>query len=160
MPTASVSTVISQDPHIVFQAVADITRMGLWSPECVAGRWIGGASGPGIGASFEGDNVAKLGPIVMKRWTTTSVVTEYELDQVFEFNSSGSTTWRYEFNAVPGGTTVSESYAYEPMRGIEGFLYGTLFRREQALQAGMKNTLERLRTALEKEALAAHTTSN
>jgi Polyketide cyclase / dehydrase and lipid transport len=149
MPSASVSMVIDQAPSTVFQAVADITRMGLWSPECVAGRWVGGASGPAVGASFEGDNVAKLGPITVKRWTTTSVVTALEVDRLFEFNASAATLWTYRLEPVSGGTKVTETYAYEPMRGFEGFLYGTIFQRERALKTGMTNTLKRLKTALE-----------
>ena len=83
--------------HDVFVAVTDITRMGDWSPECVAGRWVAPATGPAVGAEFEGDNVAKVGPFTVKRWTTTSEITILVPDELFEFVAEGHTRWRYEF---------------------------------------------------------------
>jgi hypothetical protein len=55
----------------------------------------------------------------------------------------------YQFEPLSDGTKVTESYAYEPMRGFKGFLYGTIFQRELALKTGMRNTLIRLKNALE-----------
>ena len=52
----SVSTLIQRPVDEVFAAVADITRMGDYSPECIAARWKGGATGPAVGAEFGGDN--------------------------------------------------------------------------------------------------------
>ena len=71
--------------------------MGEWSPECVACRWVGDATGPAVGAKFEGDNVAAIGPITLKRWTTTSEVVDAEPNASFEFIAEGYSTWRYEF---------------------------------------------------------------
>ncbi len=73
--------------------------MGEWSPECVACRWADGVDGPAIGATFSGDNVAKAGPVTLKRWTTSSEITGYEPDELFEFIAEGYSTWRYEFEA-------------------------------------------------------------
>ena len=70
--TRSATTTIAAPISAVFAAVTDVTRMGEWSPECVACRWVGDATGPAVGAKFEGDNVAAVGPITLKRWTTTS----------------------------------------------------------------------------------------
>lgn len=38
MVQGSVSVDIEQAPDVVFAGIADITRMGEWSPECVAAR--------------------------------------------------------------------------------------------------------------------------
>lgn len=46
----SVSIVINRPAADVFAAISDITRMGEWSPECVAGRRVQPASGPEVGA--------------------------------------------------------------------------------------------------------------
>ena len=56
MVQGSASIEINRDPADVFSAIADVTRMGEWSPECVEARWVGGATGPAVGAQFEGDN--------------------------------------------------------------------------------------------------------
>ena len=64
--TGSATTTIDAPIGDVFAAVTDVTRMGEWSPECVGCRWIDGAGGPAVGARFEGDNVARVGPITVK----------------------------------------------------------------------------------------------
>ena len=78
MSTGSASIVINRPPAEVWAAIADITRMGQWSPECISGRWVGGATGPAVGAKFEGDNEAKVAGRTIKKWTTTSAVTACE----------------------------------------------------------------------------------
>lgn len=149
MLTASTTTVIHRPAADVFSAVADITRMGEWSPECTAGRWVAPATGPALGAHFEGDNTAKLGPITLKKWTTTSEVTEYVPNQVFEFFAEGYTSWRYEFVERDGSTSVTESCSYAPSEGWKKFAYETVLRRPQVVARGMEQTLARLKTALE-----------
>lgn len=149
MTEGSASIVIDRPVAEVFAAITDITRMGEWSPECTAGRWVGSAKGPETGAGFEGDNTAKLGPITLKRWTTTSEVTECVANEVFEFVASGYTTWRYEFSDQGGSTKVTESFSHEPYTGMQGFLYGTLARREAGMVKGMQQTLERIKAVLE-----------
>jgi uncharacterized protein YndB with AHSA1/START domain len=133
----------------VFDAITDVTRMGEWSPECVAARWVAPATGPEVGAEFEGDNVAKLGPITLKHWTTTSKVTEWVPNEVFEFVAEGYTTWRYEFADVDGSTTVTESFSHDDYTGFVGFVYGTVMRRQSAMVKGMERTLERVKAQLE-----------
>ena len=149
MLTASTTTVIRRPAADVFAAVADITRMGEWSPECTAGRWVAPATGPALGAQFEGDNIAKVGPITLKKWTTTAEVTECVPNQVFEFFAEGYTTWRYEFVERDGSTSVTESCSYAPSEGWKKFAYETVLRRPQVVARGMEQTLARLKTALE-----------
>jgi uncharacterized protein YndB with AHSA1/START domain len=149
MTEGSANIVINRPVGEVFDAIADITRMGEWSPECTGGRWVAPATGPETSAEFEGDNVAKLGPVTLKRWTTTSRVTECAPNQVFEFVAEGYTTWRYEFSEQNGSTTVTESFSHEPYTGMQGFLYGTLLRREAGMVKGMQQTLGRVKAALE-----------
>lgn len=149
MTEGTASIVINRPVGEVFDAITDVTRMGEWSPECIAGRWVAPATGPAVGAEFEGDNLAELGPITLKRWTTMSEVTECTPNEVFEFVASGYTTWRYEFETGDGSTTVTESFSHEPYTGFQGFLYGTLLRRQSAMVKGMQQTLERIKAAVE-----------
>ena len=147
--TGSASITIDRPIAEVFGAVTDIARMGEWSPECVACRWIDGVDGPAVGATFSGDNLFKVGPVTLKRWTTTSEVTGYEPDAVFEFVAEGYSTWRYEFEASGGSTVVTESFSFPSPTGVQKFLYETVMRRSTGMVKGMDATLERLKVALE-----------
>lgn len=149
MIEGSASTVINRPAAEVFAAIADITRMGEWSPECTGGRWVAPATGPAVGATFEGDNAVRVGPLTLKRWTTTSEVTKCVPDEVFEFTAEGYTTWRYELTETAGATTVTESFSYAPQSGWQGFVYGTLARRPAAMAKGTQKTLDRIKAVLE-----------
>ena len=74
------------------------------------------ATGPAVGARFEGDNIAKAGPMTLKKWTTTSEITQCTPNQVFEFVAEGFTTWRYEYH--PGYGSRKYDKAEVPLRGI------------------------------------------
>jgi hypothetical protein len=115
----------------------------------VACRWGDGVAGPAVGATFEGDNVAKIGPITAKRWTTTSEITAYEPNTLFEFVAEGYSTWRYEFEAREGSTVVTESFSFPPPAGVQKFVYETVMRRSTSMVKGMQATLERIKQALE-----------
>jgi hypothetical protein len=143
------STVIERPVDDVFAAISDITRMGEWSPECVAGRWVAPATGPVVGAVFEGDNVAAAGPVTLKKWTTSSKVTACEPGTVFEFVAEEYTTWRYEMTENDGTTSVSESFSYPPYVGWQHFFYSTMMRRDRSMVKGMEKTLARIKASLE-----------
>ncbi|MDH3754037.1 MAG: SRPBCC family protein [Acidimicrobiia bacterium] len=149
MAEGSASIVINRPASEVFDAITDITRMGEWSPECTGGRWLDPATGPAVGAKFEGDNAACLGPLTLKRWTTTSEITECTPDRVFEFVAEGHTTWRYELTERDGATSVTESFGHEPYVGWQKYVYGMLGQREKGMVKGMKQTLARMKTTLE-----------
>ena len=147
LTTGRADILIARRPPEVFAAVADITRMGQWSPETKACRWLG--NGEALGARFEGDNEATLGPVTLKRWTTVSEVTAYEEPSVFEFVTEGVTTWRFEFSPEGEGTRVTESFAHPPTTGVQRVLYNLLGSRRRAMEKGMEQTLGRLKSVLE-----------
>lgn len=149
MANGSASIVINRPAVDVFSVLEDITRMGEWSPECTGGRWVAPATGPGLGVKFEGDNVAKVGPLTLKKWTTTSEITEYVPGKVLEFIAEGYTTWRYEISERDGATSVTESYSHKPYEGWQKLVYGTLARRDASMVKGMEQTLARIKAALE-----------
>lgn len=149
MPQGSVSTFINSDPQTVFGVVSDITRTGEWSPECLAGRWVGGATGPMVGAKFEGDNQIKVAGLTLKKWTTTAEVTACVPGEVFEFVAEGYTTWRYEIAPSSTGTMLTESFNFEFKSSKEKLLYGSLLRRPVAITKGMQQTVERMKASIE-----------
>lgn len=148
--TGSATTTIAAPIGEVFAAVTDVTRMGQWSPECVACRWVGDATGPAVGAKFEGHNVAAIGPITLKRWTTTSEVVDLEPNATFEFIAEGYSAWRYEFAERDGATIVTESFSHPPYVGWQKWVYGRLANRQKAMTKGMQATLERIKQSLER----------
>jgi Polyketide cyclase / dehydrase and lipid transport len=151
MAEGSATVEINRDPAVVFSAIADVTRMGEWSPECVAGRWVGDATGPAVGAKFEGDNRVALFRVTLKKWATTSEVTACVPGEVFEFVAEGYTTWRYRLEPTGTGTKVTESYEYASQHGAQKFVYETLLRRPNAMVKGMQRTLERVKQSVESQ---------
>ena len=128
----------------VYGMVSDITRMGQWSPETKKASWVGGATGPAVGARFRGIN--RSGVFF---WWTTPKVTEVEPGKVFEFKTS-DTTWRYEFLPTEGGTEVVESF----VAGHVPWIFDALYKRtnrERILVKGMEKTLARLKAAAERQ---------
>jgi Polyketide cyclase / dehydrase and lipid transport len=149
MGRGSASVEIDRDPRVVFDAIADVTRMGEWSPECIAARWLGGATGPAVGAEFEGDNRFGVLGLTLKRWTTTSAVTACVPGEIFEFVAEGYTTWRYRLEPSRSGTKVTESFEYPAQHGWQKLAYETVFRRPATMVRGMQRTLGRIKQSVE-----------
>ena len=143
------SIVVERPLHEVWDAVAEVDRIGEWSPENTGARWIDGADGPAGGARFEGDNEAKAGPLTLKRWTTTSEVTACEPGEVFEFVAEDFTRWRYEFDADGEGTKVTESFSHPQYGRWQRFVFNLAGSRQRAMVKGMETTLAGLKAALE-----------
>src|SRR4051794_9399817 len=86
---------VDQTPEAVYDMVADVTRMGEWSPETIKCVWIDGATGPASGARFKGTN--KRGFI---RWSTKPEVIAADRGREFTFvthTAGPSTKWSYRF---------------------------------------------------------------
>lgn len=148
MKTGSATIEIKARPREVWDALTDVTRVGEWSPECLAARWVPDAIGPAVGAKFEGDNEVRIAGRVMKRWTTTSEVTACEPPSRFEFVAAGYTTWSYELEPTADGTRVTETFSYEP-KGFTGVVYEVLLRRSKMMTKGMQRTLTKVKAKLE-----------
>ncbi len=100
--TFSASVVIDAPPEVVYDLVADVTRMGEWSPVCKACWWDEGASAV-PGAWFTGRNVTPE-----RTWETRSRVVVAERGREFAFVVGGSfVRWGYTFAPVEGGTEVT-----------------------------------------------------
>ena len=149
MTSLSASAVVDAPPEQVWALVADVTRMGEWSPETQSCSWLDGATGPEVGARFKGSNRRGLA-----RWATTCTVTECEPGRVFAFsvNNPSRSTWRYSF--VPSGesaTMVTETL--ELGRPVPLYIRGLMLAtsgvrdREADLQGGIEQTLAKLQVA-------------
>lgn len=162
MNRLSASRRIEAPAEAVYDLVADITRMGEWSPENRGGEWLGGASAPAVGARFKGRNRRK------QTWTTTSVVTEADRGRAFGFSvgrrapRDPDTRWRYAFAPLPGGgCEVTETCELVKEPGPIGRLLTkvgtgvTWADRPADLVAGMEETLRRLAGTAEAPGRAA-----
>jgi len=137
----------------IYDAVADVRRMGRRSPECFA-VWIYGRHG-GRPSRFVGFN--RRGAYV---WFTTCRVAIDEPGAEFAFDVSSFglpvARWGYRFEPVAGGTEVTEYW--QDQRGRAVTTIGRVFtgkaahHRPEINRAGMRTTLTRLKAELESPA--------
>jgi len=143
-----VSLRIDATPEMVWDLISDMTRMGQWSPECFRCVWLGRSRGPG--ARFIGFN--RRGPVV---WATANKVEEAERGKVFSFRTTtNGTVWRYLLEPADKGTIVTEqrdtsgkrAWISDPFAAV---LLGGRASHAEELRSGMRQTLERIKTAAE-----------
>lgn len=139
---------IEASPEVVYAMVSDLPRMGEWSPENQGGEWLNGALGPAVGAKFKGQNKRKGG------WSTKVTVTVAEPGKEFALETDkGRTRWRYRFEPSGGGVDVAESFEIVKVpgavaRSLTKVATGVPWEgREDDMQAGMEETLRRLKAA-------------
>lgn len=141
------SAVLAAPPDRLWTLVSDVTRTPEISPEVMACRWLGGASGPAVGARFEAVNTVNG-----KSWKNRPVVTCVEPQRVFAFDRSepfaGTVAWRWELEPVTEGTRVTVSYdVTRKVTRLGWFAIERIFKagdRRTALARGMEQSLQRL----------------
>jgi Polyketide cyclase / dehydrase and lipid transport len=150
---AEATEVIAADAGALYDLVADLTQMGKWSPEAQGGRWVGGASGPTVGAKFRGNNKAGW-----RRWSTTAQVTAAERGKRFAFHITFTgvpiADWSYDFVADGDATKVVEEWTdCRPgwMNALSGPVMGVSDRAAHN-QRNMETTLATLKKAAESPA--------
>jgi len=140
-------------PEAVYALVSDVTRTPEFSPQVIRSSWIGGATGPAVGARFKARNKVQRGP----GWNNKPVVTVADPGREFAFTRTelggGTMLWRYQFQPEGTGTKVTESY--EVIQPLTRFMWFVIERicgrrdRRSDLQHGMQQTLERVRAVVE-----------
>ena len=144
----SASIEVNAAPEVVWELVADLTRMGEWSPECVRAEWEDGATGPAVGAHFHGYN--KAGTF---EWDVPGIVTRCEIGKVFEFavprgaETTTTNRWCFEFAPNGSGTTLTESFD-APMINVEGSQANFEGRFEMLVKA-INKTIANIKAAAE-----------
>jgi hypothetical protein len=135
----------------VWALVTDVTRIGEYSPETFEAEWLDGATGPAVGARFRG-HVKRNGR--GPTYWSPCVVTVCEPNRAFAFGVGNPdrilNTWRYDLEPAGTGTDVTESFRLTD--GLPMRLYWGLFGRWRGRtnREGMRTTLERMKTALER----------
>ena len=107
---AAVTLHVDAEPLRVWELVSDITKMGTYSPEVFEAEWLGGATGPAVGARYRGHvKRNERGPTY---WTVCEI-TECVPGEVFEFavvmRDKPVNIWRYEFAAAEAAEPTSPS---------------------------------------------------
>jgi Polyketide cyclase / dehydrase and lipid transport len=155
---------VSCSPAEAWRLVSNVERIGEFSPECVSARWLDSATGPTVGARFEGTNrVVVDGDEAV--WIRPCVVTAVVSGEYFayvvgdRFNGTAAAEWAFRVEATTDGTcTITHSFRHMP-DGLSGTrsqadahpeaAVEILRRRAIALQDGMRKTLGRMRNQLE-----------
>lgn len=108
MSTTTVERHLPAPPEAVFALVSDPEAIAALSPELQRIAWLGDATGPALGARYRGVN--RNGVF---RWSTVSTITALDPPRCVEhevgFLGRTFSRWRYELEAVDGGTRVVAS---------------------------------------------------
>ncbi len=153
--TVSVTRDIAAPAQQVWGMVSDLPRMGEWSPENDGATWLGGATGPTPGATFEGKNHNGK-----KRWETSGTIIEAEPGRLlaFRINVKGFQVaeWRYELETTPQGCRVTETWIDRRGRIAKalGKPVSGVADRVSRNRMTMEKTLDNLKAAAEKDSAA------
>jgi hypothetical protein len=154
----SSETIVAAAPQRMYDLVADLPRMGEWSPECQRVEWESGSAGPAdgpvagpvAGATFVGHN--RGGPRGLMKWSRRGRVLVADPGREFTFvteeGGRESTVWRYRFEPTDGGTRVTESYEVKRIPAWARIV-DVPTNRARELREAMEHTLARLKAAAE-----------
>lgn len=145
------SVTVQAPAERVWELVSDLPRMGELSPENTGGRWVGGATGPAVGARFRGRNAQGW-----RRWGTDVTVVACEPGRRFAFEVSALrlpvAEWAYDVVATgPGSCTLTETWTDRRgglMRGLGGLTTGVADRTAFTARS-IEETLEAVRRKVE-----------
>jgi hypothetical protein len=146
----SESALIDAPAERIYDLVADMPRMGEWSPECQRVDWTDDSDGSVQHATFVGHN--RGGPMGLMKWSRRGRVLTADRGREFAFvteeGSRESTLWRYRFEPAGDGTRVTESYE---VRWIPTWarIIDVPTNRHRELVEAMRHTLQQLKTAAE-----------
>jgi uncharacterized protein YndB with AHSA1/START domain len=146
----SVERTIAASPQEVWGVVADVTRIGNWSPETTGAEWLGDADTPSVGARFRGTNHKDS-----KSWKTNCVVTACEPGVRFGFDVKAGpfkvARWTYEFRLADTGCRVIERWDDQRnwlLMQVSPLVTGVKDRATRN-QETMNETLDRIAATLE-----------
>jgi uncharacterized membrane protein len=146
----SESVLIDAPAERIYDLVADMPRMGEWSPECQRVDWNDDSDGPVANATFVGHN--RGGPFGLMKWSRRGRVLSADRGREFAFvteeGGRESTRWRYRFEPAGDATRVTESYE---VRWIPTWarIIDVPTNRHRELVEAMRHTLQHLKAAAE-----------
>ena len=151
MTDLSESLSIAAPAGVVYDLVADLPRMGEWSPECERVTWLGGASCAAEGAHFLGHNRAGW-----VRWMTQGEVVAAEPGRrlAFEISFGPLKIARWEYLVIPDDADPSTCTIVEEWTDRRPLWYRApadrvLGSRMKINHRGILETLANLKVAAE-----------
>ena len=143
--------VIGTTPERIYDLVADMPRMGEWSPECQRVEWEDGPTGPAEGATFVGHN--RGGPAGLMKWSRRGRVLVADPGREFAFvteeGGRESTEWRYRFEACGRGHPGHRVLRGQVDTGVGPHRRRPHQPRTASSQESMRHTLGQLKKAAE-----------
>jgi len=157
LTTDFVEVDIEADANTLYSMVADLPRIGEWSPECERVDWEHDVDAPVEGTTFVGYNA--VGPRRRIRYRRHGTVLTAEPGRAFSFitdeGGRPSTAWHYTFEPLREGLTrVTEGYEVRWIPMWARVIDVPLNRHKELLE-GMRTTLERLKAAADASRLGA-----
>ncbi|MCD9153730.1 SRPBCC family protein [Aeromicrobium duanguangcaii] len=140
---------IEAPPERVWDLVSDPAQMPRWSPQCR--KMIVRGKGP-IGVGTTTININRRGPLF---WPTRSKIKEFVPGKRFAFKiAENGTVWSYDLEPTATGTRLTESrHAPDGVSAVSNLLtskvLGGTDNFENELEAGIRQTLERIKAAAE-----------
>ncbi len=153
--TGSAHCQINCSPSELFDLVSEISNIPRWSPECTAATWLGGASGPAVGAKFRGWNRRRA-----LRWFTVSRVSALRPDEEFSFITmvpvwGDFVEWTYEIapGDAPDSCTLTQRFTMQrdlplPLKKLEEYGMGVKDRHSD-LTENLEACVQRIKVLAE-----------
>jgi hypothetical protein len=148
VPTrAEISLEIDASPLAIYDLVADITRMGEWSPECTGCEWL--TAERGEGARFKGRNRRGLA-----RWSTVAQILIADRPRQLSFatlhKGFPATRWTFDLEPMETQTRLTESFEALRTPALFGIVERLVIRdRQQQLESGIGHTLHAIKAHAE-----------
>jgi uncharacterized protein YndB with AHSA1/START domain len=141
---------IDASPEVVWSLLADVERMGEWSPECYRVRWLEGASFP----PKPGDRLKGFNRWGLLRWSMTCKIEVAAPGRELTWSTIRGdkkiVRWRYRLESASGGTDIIESFqALRWPLDVRFFEDIVMRNRDQEREAAMRITLERIKAVAE-----------
>lgn len=140
-----VEVVVAAPVSEVWQVISDVTRVGEWSHECHAARWLGDADGPAPGVRFRGRNRAGWA-----RWGRTCEIVSMDPPRVIVWRTvptllfPDSTQWQIELNPSADRTLITQSFTVLRAPWLLDRVYARLIPSHQDRDARLAEDLARI----------------
>jgi uncharacterized protein YndB with AHSA1/START domain len=135
---------------VVWNLVSDVTRVGEWSVECRSCEWLGGATGPAVGARFRGRNRRNT-----SLWTRTCEVLAVDPPNRFVWRTlptrllPDSTEWTLELADEGDHTRLTESMRILQIQGRYERLFAIMLPQHRDRTADLEGDLLRIKERIE-----------
>lgn len=139
---------VEATPDQVWAVVSDLERMAEWSPECRMMKV--------LGAAREGAHVIGVNKRGLAVWPTNSRIVRYEPGRAIAWRVyENRTTWSYELDETPTGTTITERRVAPQgistaSKLLSKAVLGGVENHDAEPLEGMQAGLARIRTAVER----------